>query len=144
MLSHYKLSTVNKAGSKAYGMNLVLVDGGKYKDMIASRMRKPNGKGSWMVYKDTDLEYCEQVTAEHKVVERNANGRETQRWVLKTSHADNHYLDTEVYAMAAADVRGVRTLFLQNGNEQEAPPTMPPANQEGEKPWIITPTENWL
>lgn len=84
MLSHYKLSTVNKAGSKAYGMNLVLVDGGKYKDMIASRMRKPNGKGSWMVYKDTDLEYCEQVTAEHKVVERNANGRETQRWVLKT------------------------------------------------------------
>lgn len=112
--------------------------------MIASRMRKPNGKGSWMVYKDTDLEYCEQVTAEHKVVERNANGRETQRWVLKTSHADNHYLDTEVYAMAAADVRGVRTLFLQNGNEQEAPPTMPPANQEGEKPWIITPTENWL
>ena len=28
MLSHYKLSTVNKAGSKAYGMNLVLVDGG--------------------------------------------------------------------------------------------------------------------
>lgn len=46
--------------------------------------------------------------------------------------------------MAAADVRGVRTLFLQNGNEQEAPPTMPPANQEGEKPWIITPTENWL
>ena len=41
MLSHYKLSTVNKAGSKAYGMNLVLVDGGKYKDMIASRMRKP-------------------------------------------------------------------------------------------------------
>ena len=144
MLSHYKLSTVNKAGSKAYGMNLVLVDGGKYKDMIASRMRKPNGKGSWMVYKDTDLEYCEQVTAEHKVVERNANGREAQRWVLKTSHADNHYLDTEVYAMAAADVRGVRTLFLQNGNEQEAPPTMPPANQEGEKPWIITPTENWL
>ena len=97
-----------------------------------------------MVYKDTDLEYCEQVTAEHKVVERNANGRETQRWVLKTIHADNHYLDTEVYAMAAADVRGVRTLFLQNGNEQEAPPTMPPANQEGEKPWIITPTENWL
>jgi phage terminase large subunit GpA-like protein len=50
MQSHYRLSTVNKAGSRAYGMTLVLVDGGKYKDLIASRMRKANGTGSWMVY----------------------------------------------------------------------------------------------
>ena len=45
MLSHYRLSVVNKAGSKAHGMTLVLVDGGKYKDQIAARMRKPNGTG---------------------------------------------------------------------------------------------------
>ena len=91
MLSHYRLSKVNKAGSNAYGMDLVLVDGGKYKDMIAARMRKPNGSGSWMVYKDCDLEYAEQVTAEHKVTER-ANGKVVQKWVPKTTHADNHYL----------------------------------------------------
>ena len=63
-------------------MDLVLVDGGKYKDMIAARMRKPNGSGSWMVYKDCDLEYAEQVTAEHKVTER-ANGKVVQKWVPK-------------------------------------------------------------
>lgn len=121
MLSHYKLSTVNKSTSRAFGMNLVLVDGGKYKDMIAARMRRDNGQGAWMVYKGCDLEYAEQVTAEHKVVER-SGGRERMVWVLKTSHADNHYLDTEVYAMAAADVLGVRTLFLQQSETKVEEP----------------------
>ena len=82
MLSNYRLSTINKAGSNANGMTLVLVDGGKYKDMIAARMRKPNGRGSWMVYKDCDLDYAEQVTAEHKVTER-VNGKVVQKWVPK-------------------------------------------------------------
>ena len=137
MLSHYRLSTVNKAGSGANGMALVLVDGGNYKDMIASRMRKPNGRGSWMVYKDCDLDYAEQVTAEHKVTER-ANGKEVQKWVVKTSHADNHYLDCEVYAAAAADLQGVRSLYLQS-QEQEAKKPAPP-----KKPDPPTPEENWI
>lgn len=119
MLSHYRLSTVNKAGSRANGMTLVLVDGGKYKDQIAARMRKENGTGAWMVYQGCDLDYAEQVTAEHKITER-SGGKEVQRWVLKTSHADNHYLDCEVYAAAAADVLGVRNLYLQNRVEENA------------------------
>ena len=61
MLSHFKLSKINKQGSQAYGMNLVLVDGDKYKDMIAGRMKKPNGRGSWMVFEGCDREYAEQV-----------------------------------------------------------------------------------
>lgn len=137
MLSNYKLSTINKAGSKANGMTLVLVDGGKYKDMIASRMRRPNGRGSWMVYKDCDLEYAEQVTAEHKVTER-ANGKEVTRWEPKTTHADNHYLDCEVYAAAAADMREVRALYLQS-QEQVIPKPRQPKQQEPP-----TPEENWI
>ena len=119
MLSHYKLSTINKSGSKAYGMNLILVDTGKYKDMIAGRMRKPNGSGSWMVYAGCDREYAEQVTAEHKVNVRTNNGKVKQEWVKKASHADNHYLDCEVYAMAAADVMGVRSLYLTETTEEK-------------------------
>lgn len=138
MQSHYRLSTVNKAGSRANGMTLVLVDGGKYKDMIAARMRKPNGTGSWMVYQGCDLEYAEQVTAEHKITER-AGGKEVQRWVVKTSHADNHYLDAEVYAAAAADVLGVRSLFLQNRVEENAEKVKQP--QKKEPP---APEENWI
>jgi Bacteriophage tail assembly protein len=142
--SHYSLSSVNKTGSRAYGMTLVLVDGGKYKDMIAARMRKENGKGSWMVHANCDLEYAEQVTAEHKVTER-AGGKATQAWVKKTSHADNHYLDCEVYAAAAADVMGVRFLHLQNQEEvgREMPKQAAPAQPTQEESWIKG-NDNWI
>ena len=69
-----------------------------------------------MVYKDCDLEYAEQVTAEHKVVVKSGT-KELLRWVPKVSHADNHYLDAEVYCACAADIMGVRTLHLQSDGE---------------------------
>jgi phage terminase large subunit GpA-like protein len=148
MLSHYKLTTVNKAGSRAYGMNLVLVDGGKYKDMIASRMRKPNGKGSWMVHKDVDDEYCQQVTAEQKVTERSSSGTTVTRWVPKSSHADNHYLDAEVYAMAAADYLNVRTLFLRQESEPDEPASRTSKNnaeqQQNASDWLQHSEPDWF
>lgn len=141
MLSHYKMSTINKAGSKAYGMNLVLIDTGKYKDMIAGRMRKPSGSGSWMVYAGCDREYAEQVTAEHKVNVRTNNGKLKQEWVQKTTHADNHYLDCEVYAMAAADLMGVRSLYLTEIEEKPKDKEEPYTPEES---WIRQNEGNWL
>lgn len=139
MLSYYKLSSVNKTSSKAYGMTLALVDGGKYKDMIAGRMKRENGTGSWMVFDGIDLEYCTQVTAEHKITEKGGGGKLRTRWVQKTSHADNHYLDCEVYGMAAADILGVRSLFLQDNNHapvaRDPVVNSPPQRQEEEQ-WI--------
>jgi phage terminase large subunit GpA-like protein len=133
--SHYNLSTVNKTGSRASGMTLVLVDGGKYKDMIAARMRRENGRGSWMVFAGCDLEYATQVTAEHKITER-SGGRENQKWVPKTAHAANHYLDCEVYAAAAADILEVRTLGkrLEESETAKAP----------KQPEPSAPEENWI
>lgn len=142
-LSHYRLSSVNKTGSRAYGMNLVLVDGGKYKDMIASRMRKPNGKGSWMVHKGCDEEYAQQVTAEHKVNVRNGKGQESLVWTKKTENADNHYLDCEVYCMAAADIKGVRNLFLQTNAADAAPAVKKETPPAPEEEWIRA-NDNWL
>ena len=132
----YKFSTINKPGSKAAGMNLVIVDTAKYKDRIAARMRRQNGMGAWMVFQGIDDNYAAQVTSEHKINERQANGVPVQKWVLKNSHGANHYLDAEVYAMAAADIRGARTWHLEK-NE-------PPKKQEKpseEEQWI---TENEL
>ena len=37
----------------------------------------------------------------------------------KKSHAANHYLDAEVYTFAAADLMGVRTLFLETERAKE-------------------------
>lgn len=138
MQSHYKFSSVNKVNSKAYGMNLVIVDGGKYKDMIAARMKRENGPGSWMVYQGCDEEYAKQVTAEHKVSVKNGK-RITLEWVKKTSHADNHYLDAEVYALAAADTLGVRMMHLESEEDEQ------PQREEDrqEENWIQN-NESWI
>lgn len=140
LMSHFKISKINRATSKANGMQLVIVDGGKYMDMIYSRMNKPNGRGSWMVYKGCDREYAEQVTAEHKVKIKTAGGRIAEKWELKKSHADNHYGDCEKYALAAADIRGVRTLHLDT---LEVPQEAQPSKNSNEENWINV-NEGWL
>lgn len=144
--SYFKVSTINKTHSSAYGMRLLLVDGGKYKDMIASRVRKPNGEGSWMVYKDCDFEYAEQVTAEHKVKSKGSGGVSKEVWVPKTSHADNHYLDCEVYALAVADVLGVRSLSLALQEEEKELPQEQHVNSAavGYNDGWLGKTDNWL
>lgn len=147
MRDRYRISKVDRIGSKAYGMQLVLVDGGKYKDSIAARMQRENGPGSWMVYKGCDEEYARQVTAEHKVKQRNANGTSRDVWVQKHSHADNHYLDCEVYAMAAAEMMGVRRLHLENNVAEPEEKWREEAGQQEtyapEEKWIES-NENWI
>lgn len=138
MDTHFRLSKVNRTDSRAYGMNLVIVDTGKYKDMIAGRMQKKNGTGSWMVYQGCDREYAEQVTAEHKVNVRSGT-RTVQKWVPKTSHADNHYLDCEVYALCAADILGARYFHLEEVQPRKTQPEPPPPEER----WI-TQNERWL
>lgn len=143
--SHFRLSTVNRNTSSAHGMQLLLVDGGKYKDMIASRLAKPNGEGSWMVYQGCDMEYAEQVTAEHKI---RIKGSKQLVWVPKTSHADNHYLDCEVYAMAVADVLGVRRLSLMMDDENSEPSeTEQKTNDDAmnyNDNWLKTNVDSWV
>lgn len=140
MRDRYKISKVDKTGSKAYGMQLVIVDGGQFKDSIAARMQKENGTGSWMVYKGCDEEYAKQVTSEHKVFEKAANGKKILKWVPKHSHADNHYLDCEVYSMAAAEMLGVRSLHLESQEEEKPKQEEMPTPEEQ---WIGE-NENWI
>lgn len=141
MMSHFKLSKINKPDSRAHGMNLALVDGDKYKDMIAARMKKENGRGSWMVYDGCDMEYAKQVTAEHKINTKSGK-RTIQKWVPKQSHIDNHYLDAEVYALAAADIMQVRSMHL-DGEENEEKQSQQEKQYTPEEDWIKA-NENWV
>ncbi len=128
MLSRYRISTIDKINSKAYGMRLVLVDTSQYKSMIAARLNRPNGKGSWMVYQGCDEEYAEQVTSEHKVLVKKGD-KQIEVWQPKTPTAANHYLDCEVYAAAAADLLHVR--YLQEETPAEEPSRKPEPTQNG-------------
>lgn len=141
--AYYRISVVNKAYSSAQGMRLVLVDTDKYKDSIAGRMKRENGTGSWMVHNDIDDIYAEQVTAEHKVSVKSANGKVTSKWVVKSSHADNHYLDTEVYAFAAADLMQVRTLHLDNLGTEKAVEQPVQKVENTEEDWIKA-NDDWI
>ncbi len=118
ILQKYRRTTIDKLDSKAYGMELYIVDGGKYKDMISTRMAKENGIGSWMVYDGVDEDYAQQITSEEKVTERKG-AREVSVWQKKTSHGDNHYLDCEVYAMCMADLLHVRYMVPETTKKQD-------------------------
>ena len=133
MWTNYKISKINAPNSRAKGMQLVIVDGGKYKDAISSRLKRENVPGAFMIFNGCDREYAEQLTAEHKVVVRR-NGRKQEVWVKKHSHGDNHYLDCEVNAFAAADICGVRSLYLEESRTKK----------EKSKPKEITPEEDWI
>ena len=105
-----------------------------------------------MVYQGCDQEYAEQVTAEQKVMDKSG----AERWVPKRVNGDNHYLDCEVYAAAAADLMGVRFLGMEaedapsgkHGGEppgEKQSPKQKPPEQDGapEERWIAE-NENWL
>lgn len=142
MTEHYHLSKINKSDSKAYGMNLCVVDGGKYKDMIAARMKKENGRGAWMVYDGCDMEYAKQVTSEHKVQVKKGT-QLVQTWELKASHTDNHYLDCEVYAFAAADILGVRSMHLMEEEKVKEKKERPDTAPAPEETWIKA-NDGWI
>lgn len=118
-VGRFTRSQIDAAGKQWHGQALYIVNGDAYKDMIASRLRRPIGRGCWMTYADSDIDYAEQITSEHKIVTVKAR-RRLESWVPKTSHAANHYLDAEVYAAMAADLLHVRYLDEKT----------PPASQE--------------
>ena len=74
---------------------------------------------------------------------RNSKGQVTLVWQPKVEGAANHYLDCEVYCMAAADIKGVRNLFLQTKVEDEAPPAPKKEEPPSEEQWIRT-NDNWI
>ena len=146
MMSNFRISRIDSVKGQNIGIDLVMVDGGKYKDTISARLRKPNGRGSWMVHKDCDIEYAKQVTAEQKVNKRMASGAVKQVWELKQTHGDNHWLDCEVYAFAAADILGVRSLHLENQAQQarySAQIKEPEKTETPEESWIRV-NDDWI
>ena len=73
------------------------------------------------------MEYCEMLTAEHKVMRKLKNGRTVEVWEPKSTGRDNHYLDCEVYAALAADLLGIREMNAQGVNrERETARISPP------------------
>lgn len=139
LLARYKMSMIDRVNSKAHGMRLYIVDGGQYKDMIASRLNRPNGRGSWMVFNGCDLEYAEQICSEEKVPDKNGNFI----WQPKTTNAANHYLDAEVYCSLAADLMQVRYLQPEEQEKSEQPNIIQDSQNNSRNDYIKS-SDNWI
>jgi phage terminase large subunit GpA-like protein len=113
LTSIFKHSTINKGEYDGF-LRLYLIDTGKCKDFIASRLlKKPSDTGAWLVPEDVDREYADQICSEQKTIKRNKQGKLVETWATIGSHTDNHYLDCEVYAYAAAEANNVQLWGMQ-------------------------------
>jgi phage terminase large subunit GpA-like protein len=61
--------------------------------------------GEWSIPREIGRDYLKQITAEHRVEERDARGRVRYRWHQK--HRDNHLLDCELQLMTVAAMTGL-------------------------------------
>ncbi len=114
---------VNVAGRVVkHGLNLWHIDTDFYKTWIYSRIRWPDGQsGDWHLHRETDQDYCKQMVSEELIIK--ASGRRV--WVRRNK--DNHYLDAEVNATAAAFAAQVHTLPPKTD-----PTPTPPAPSSGD------------
>ena len=141
-VGRFTRSAIDAVGKQYHGQALYIVNGDSYKDLIAARLRRPLGRGCWMAYAESDLEYAEQVTAEHKIATVKG-GRRMESWVPKTSHAQNHYLDAEVYAACAADLLQVRYLDEKDSGAIDGGVEGRQAQQETDE-FITEKGDGWL
>lgn len=143
LVKRYNESAVDKKDSEANGMKLYICDGSQYKDMIFRRLTKPNGPGSWMVHKNCDRYYAEQISSEEKVKVKKA-GRTIEEWRVKEK-TENHWLDAEVYAAMAADILKVRYLDVEEEKPRESaqPPPVEQNYVQYQDSWIQR-KDGWL
>lgn len=97
---------MNKHGQQVKdpkGLKYYQLDTGYFKDTFAEHCQR----GDWYLPLETSGTYHRHITSEHKVIEKDPDtGIETQKWVMKKGWNDNHLKDSEVYAIAAAEILG--------------------------------------
>ena len=80
------------------------------------------------------------MASEHKVLIRNkTTGRAKELWQKKKEAIANHYLDAEVYALAAADI--IRALNLRKDDSKKVYKKEDGAGRES---WIRRREGSWL
>jgi phage terminase large subunit GpA-like protein len=123
---------VHKGGAKLWHL-----DTDHMKSWVYSRIRWPEGEsGGWHIYNGIDEDYCKQVVSEELVIK--ASGRRV--WVQRQK--DNHYLDCETNAYAAALSLQVQT--LKPIEQKEKPQNVKPKNSQSSGAFIKRPSGSFI
>jgi len=137
-----KIDINSRTGSVIRG-GLVLwnLNVSQYKDKI-NRLVTTRDPCKWHIFQNHTEEYLTQFTSEHKVLVRNRNtGRAKEVWKKKKDAIANHYLDAEVYAVAAADI--IRALNIRKDDAVKVHQRI--INQDNSrKDWIKKRDGSWL
>lgn len=110
-----------------------------FKDKLARMMQAMDGEhGAWHLPNKPNPEYLRHIASEHKVFKKNKKtGATTTVWETKPGERDNHWLDCEVYALAAAEMLSVFALDESHLNRAKMP-----AGKIGQEP--NKQSEGWL
>jgi len=92
---------------KRYDLNLTMYKDSLYRSYFEATVPGP---GYGHLHAETPYEVLEHLTSENKEIKRRGDRIEWIRWVVKKEGLANHYWDTEVYARAAAEIRGLWAL----------------------------------
>jgi phage terminase large subunit GpA-like protein len=107
-----------------HGLQLWHLDSDYFKSWVHTRLQWPTDQpGAWHVPQDVTDDYCQQVTAEARVVK--PSGRVA--WVRLRK--DNHFLDCEALNVAAAHALGIHRM-----KDPPASPEGPPPGSAGPAP----------
>jgi len=92
--------------STPYDVTRSTLDVGYFKDLLFSRITSDDDT-LWEIHEGISRDYVLQVVAEQRtLIERrigpDGSGKEVWRWVPRIGGAANHFLDCEVYCLAAA------------------------------------------
>lgn len=104
-LSVKRIDVTPKGKAARYGLDLVRLDSDFFKSWVHERVRWPDDQpGGWHLPSDTTEAYCRQIVSEGRVKKPSGG----YAWVQRSR--DNHFLDCEAMAYAAAYMLGVQRI----------------------------------
>lgn len=104
-VSDAEIDVTAKGGKAKFSLRLVRLDSDFCKSWVHERVRWPESKpGGWHLHSRVTDDYCRQIVSEARA--RSASGKVT--WVRRGP--DNHFLDAEALAFAAAYLMGVQRM----------------------------------
>lgn len=106
MAAYLRVSNIQPKTPGLMPLQLWIVNTDMYKNEIATKLKTPIGRSSWMLNAECTKEFAEHIASEHKIV----TDKGYERWEKKTSAKQNHWLDCCVYAFAVADLVNMRAL----------------------------------
>ena len=125
-----KIEVTRQGSAAKYGLDLIRLDTDHWKSFVHERMVWPADQiGAWHIHQDVTEDYCRQLVAEARVL---TPSKLKPQWIERSR--ENHFLDAEAMAAAAAYMLNVQNLRprVSDAKAPEDPEFEQPASDDPE------------